>query len=448
MRIALCDYSGHPFQVQLSRELARRGHDLLHLYFSEFQTPRGRLAVRSDDPPSLAIEGVSLGRPFAKYAFLKRRFQEVRIGSRIAERIARFSPDLTIGCNLPLDALARVAGQSRKRGVPFVFWQQDIYSHAIARCLRSRHGALGSLVAAHYRALEGRLARTSDAVVVIAPEFADALEHGFGVDPHCIHSVENWAPLDEITPRAKDNGWSRRHGLTDRDVVLYSGTIGLKHDPTRLLEVARALRDRQRTSVVVVSEGPGASWLAEQAASEGLPDLRVLPFQPFETYPEVLGSADILVSILDGEAGAYSVPSKVLSYLCAGRAVALSAPLENLAARTVLAAGAGVVVPAATPLRLSHEIETLLREPERRASYAAAGRLYAERSFEIAAIADRFAEVLDAALDVHRKRDPGLAGSPSRSGHSAGVDVIGGYRPDGASITTPDYRLTKSPAAV
>jgi hypothetical protein len=41
MRIAVCDYCGHPFQVQLSRQLARRGHDVLHLHSADFVTPKG-----------------------------------------------------------------------------------------------------------------------------------------------------------------------------------------------------------------------------------------------------------------------------------------------------------------------------------------------------------------------------------------------------------------------
>jgi len=30
MRIGIHDFSGHPFQVQLSRELASRGHEVVH----------------------------------------------------------------------------------------------------------------------------------------------------------------------------------------------------------------------------------------------------------------------------------------------------------------------------------------------------------------------------------------------------------------------------------
>jgi hypothetical protein len=36
MRILISDYSGHPFQVQLSRELARRGHGVTHSYSTGF----------------------------------------------------------------------------------------------------------------------------------------------------------------------------------------------------------------------------------------------------------------------------------------------------------------------------------------------------------------------------------------------------------------------------
>ena len=40
MRIVVHDYAGHPNQVYLSRELARRGHQVLHLYAGSFETPR------------------------------------------------------------------------------------------------------------------------------------------------------------------------------------------------------------------------------------------------------------------------------------------------------------------------------------------------------------------------------------------------------------------------
>ena len=43
--------------------------------------------------------------------------------------------------------------------------------------------------------------------------------------------------------------------------------------------------------------------------------LTLLPFQPYADLPDVLGSGDILVVLLEQDAGEFSVPSKTLSYL-------------------------------------------------------------------------------------------------------------------------------------
>ena len=58
----------------------------------------------------------------------------------------------------------------------------------------------------------------------------------------------------------------------------------------------------------------------------------------------MLASADVLVSVLEAEAGHFSVPSKVQSYLCAERAILLAAPHANLAAAIVARENAGLVV--------------------------------------------------------------------------------------------------------
>src|SRR5689334_2623880 len=102
MRIALTDYSGHAFTAQLARALAERGHDVVHLHFAEFQTPKGRLARTNSDPSHLTFEAVSLGEPFAKHNLLRRRFQEAEVGRRLADRVSEFRPDVTLAGNLPL----------------------------------------------------------------------------------------------------------------------------------------------------------------------------------------------------------------------------------------------------------------------------------------------------------------------------------------------------------
>lgn len=394
MRIYVCDYSGHPFQVQLSRELARRGNKVVHSYFSDFQTPRGRLQIEQGDPPGLEISPLTLGKPFKKYGLVERRFQEVRVGKAIARHIAGFQPDVVIGCNLPIDALDKVVGLCSQKKYPFIFWQQDIYSKAIADLLGERLGLAGRMIGRYYKFLEGCAANRSAAVVIIADDFRHTLEREFGVSGKRIHTVENWAPLDEISPRPKANEWARQQGLSDCDVVLYTGTIGLKHDPNLILAVAKALGERPRTRVIVTSEGPYASWLEREAKSIPGQPLRVLPFQAFGSYSDVLGTADVLIAVLERSAGTFSVPSKILSYLCSERPIVLSAPPENLASRIINRANAGYAVAVEDVPSFVGAIKGLLDDPANRTTLGKNGRAFAEDTFNIGKIADRFGSII------------------------------------------------------
>jgi colanic acid biosynthesis glycosyl transferase WcaI len=397
MRILLHDYSGHPFQVQLSRALARRGHEVLHLHAAFFQTPKGRLERAADDPPGFAIEGLELGEPFAKYSFLKRRGQEIAYGRILGERAARFAPDLVLCANTPLDPLARFQAWSAARRLPFIFWLQDIYGVAIDRLLRRRLGPLGAMIGAYYRRLERRVARASQAIVTISEDFRPILE-GWGVPSGRITIIENWAPIDELPALPRSNAWSREHGLEGRIALIYAGTLGQKHDPRLLAELAEHFRADPRVAVVVASEGPAMDWLALRKETAGLDNLHLMGFQPYARLPEMLATGDALLVILDPEAGIYSVPSKLLSYLCAGRPIVAAIPAANLAARLIQREGAGLVVEPSDNAGFAAAAQRLVQNANLRSQFGKNGLDYARRSFNIDRIAERFEAVIAKAI--------------------------------------------------
>ena len=389
MRVVLNDYSGHPFQVQLSRSLARRGHSVLHLHFADFQTPKGNLARQPGDPDGFDVRGLSLDRPFAKHQYLRRALQEVQYGRLVARTALEFQPDVVVGCNNPLDAQAELLRACTRAGVPFVFWLQDVYSIAIAGAMRRKTPLLGGLIGARYSRLEADLLRRSSAVVPIADEFVPIIRN-WGIAAGRCHVVRNWAPLDDIRLCDKQNSWSRERGLGGFKVALYTGTLGLKHDPMLLVELAERLKARPDFLLVVVSEGPGASLIQTEAARRGLNNVRLLPFQDHRAYSEVLGSADVLLSIIEAEAGIFSVPSKVLSYLCAGRPIVLSAPDANQAAATLRISGAGCSVEPGRREKFCDAVCAYLDDEGKRNEHGRNGRAYAERAFDIQVITDRF----------------------------------------------------------
>jgi glycosyltransferase involved in cell wall biosynthesis len=125
-----------------------------------------------------------------------------------------------------------------------------------------------------------------------------------------------------------------------------------------------------------------------------------------------MASGDVLLALLEADAGVFSVPSKVLSYLCAGRPILAAIPGDNLAADVIRRSGGGVLVEPGDGAGLHAKARQLLGDPAVRAQLGSRAREYAEENFHVAAIGDRFEEILDPlsgarqkATDLHEPRE-------------------------------------------
>ena len=94
----------------------------------------------------------------------------------------------------------------------------------------------------------------------------------------------------------------------------------------------------------------------------------------------------------------------MLSYLCAGRPILAAIPAENLAARTIERAGAGLVVPATDEESFLLAAKLLRSDDALRASAGHKARAYAESTFDTDTITDRFQDVIERA--VRRAQTP------------------------------------------
>jgi len=335
-----------------------------------------------------------------KYSFLKRRRYEVAYGRELAALLRKVRPELVISANTPTEPQWALIGEASRMGIPVISWIQDFYSIAVEKLARKKLPVVGTIVGRWYRHLDKKCLRASAGIVAITEDFLPILAQ-FGVAPERVAVVPNWAPLEELPLRPRRNGWSAAHDLEDKFVFLYSGTLAMKHNPDLLLRLARQFRADPLVRIVVVSEGPGAEFLREQRRSLQLENLMLLPYQDFGAMPEVLASADVLVAVLEADAGVFSVPSKVLTYHCAARPILAAMPAENLATRIVDRAGSGVAVPPADVQGFVHAAGRLRADEEFRATLARNARAYAEREFDIGRIADRFETVIQMACD-HR----------------------------------------------
>ena len=216
----------------------------------------------------------------------------------------------------------------------------------------------------------------------------------WGLPADRLHTIENWGPIGELPTLPKDNAWARSHALHDKRCLIYAGTLAMKHNPAFLLQTALHLRHRPDVRVVVLSEGLGADWLREQITRHELDNLVLRGFVPFERMAEVMATADVLMGVLEPDAGVFSVPSKVLAYLCAARPVLLAVPGENLIARIVAEHDAGIVVGPDDEAGFVAAAERLLDDEPLRERLGRNGRCYAEATFDIDKIAGAFERIL------------------------------------------------------
>ncbi|MEA1945801.1 MAG: glycosyltransferase family 4 protein [Thermodesulfobacteriota bacterium] len=393
MRILINDHAGHPFQVQLSRALARRGYEVLHTYCLLVQTPRGALAKKDNDPPGLNIEGISLSKPFNRYGLVTRALQERELGKLLVKQVEQFEPEVVVSANTPLGVQSVLLRKCRNMKIRFVFWVQDLLGVGIKKNVRKKLPIFGDIVGWFYILIEELLLRKSDEVVVITEDFCPIMNKSRVFDSK-VHVIYNWAPLEEVPVLPKSNLWSRKHGLDKKFCLLYSGTLGMKHNPDLLLKLAAKFKKYDDVLVVVVTEGLGADFLKEQKMRNGFDNLVLMPFQPFEDMPMVLASADILLAILEPDAGIYAVPSKVLTSLCAKRSLLLAVPPENLAARIVKNSKSGIVVPPSESEQFVDAAMKLFDDSELRSFLATNGRKYAEETFDIEKITDWFEKII------------------------------------------------------
>ena len=229
--VVINDYAGHPFQIDLSRELASRQVRVDHAYCDTNVTPRADL---SDEVAELQIVGISTGKGFDKYDAKKRLVAEIRYGIASARLLVARRPHVTLNSNVPVISLAIVTAVAKALRIKNVLWLQDFQAGLIAMVLGSKRHPI-------YRAmawLENWCIRAADHVVTISDGF-EREAVAIGRDPKSVTTIPNWAPIDELPMLARDNDWAKAQGLIGRTVYLYSGTLGMKHRPEALLELSR-----------------------------------------------------------------------------------------------------------------------------------------------------------------------------------------------------------------
>lgn len=284
------------------------------------------------------------------------------------------------------------------KGAKLVLWVQDLWPHALAatgfvrspRVLRGVQRFVGWL----YRRMDLVLGQ-SDAFVEAIRPYAGRVPVRYFPNPGEAAAGTGEDAASVVLPRAFN--------------VVFAGNLGRAQSLETIADAAAALQPRRDIRITLFGSGAMANQLALEIERRGLDNLvlggRLAP----EAMPRIYAQADaLLLTLVDDEMIARTIPSKLQSYLAAG--VPIIAATGGEAARIVTAAGAGLVCPPEDAAALAAAIVKLHEmDDARRSAMSATALDYYRAHFEPGRLANDLLDQLRA-----------LTGEQTRAGGDRG----------------------------
>lgn len=369
--------------ADLAEELASAGHEVMVL--TPFPNkPSGNLepGVRRSVYQGVEHDVFRQTRCFHTLAprstLVSRLLENLTFGVSSALRLL-FSrkPDVLFMNTWPIFASGLTALVARLRSIPYIVYVADVYpeSLVVQKRVSGKHWAVGIL-----RAFDRWIVGKASDVFVLSHSARETYISDRKLPGEHVHLLRNWMskPLS-FENREAQQAFRSENGIPpDAFLAVYAGNIGVAAGAEVLVDAFAMLRDQQQSYLLIAGSGAQLDECRRRAEESGNPRIRFHhPWKQEETEA-VLGSADLLLLPTNGVQSLVSVPSKLITYLHAGKAVLASVLDQSETARIIEQAGAGWIVPPNDPAALAQEIRNISALPrtELRAR-ASGGRLYA-----------------------------------------------------------------------
>lgn len=265
---------------------------------------------------------------------------------------------------------------SRLRRAPFILEVRDLWPESIVQLEQLHPGPLLRTL----ERLETMLYRSAAGIVVNTSAFIQHIA-ARGVAPEKIELVYNGIDPSLFRQQPPDDALLRKHGLKDKYLVAYIGTLGLAHGVETLLDAAERLQDQQDLHFLIIGDGAARESLAAQAAQRGLANVTLLGLRPRSEIPGWIASIDLLVVLLRNlQVFTSVIPSKIFEFCAQERPVIVSTPMGEI--RTLIeAADAARSVEPEQPEALAEAILACRSDPQAAAAMASRGRQWVATEF-------------------------------------------------------------------
>ena len=311
------------------------------------------------------------------------------VGATLLGLVSR-RPDVVVAAtDPPVVGLAALL-VSRLRRAPLVYFLWDIHPEVTLAAGIMRPGLV-----TRFTAWANRLSLSRAAAVVTPTMAMGQTAVALGADQSRVHVAPLWEDTDLVAPAPKDNPFSRRHGLVDRFVLMYSGNIGLTQGLEGYVELAARLKDLPGFAFVLVGDGADRPFVEARVRSLGLSSVVFLPYQRRDEMRWSLATADVLFAPNLSGLTRYMLPSKVYTFMASARPfIAAIDPGSDLAA-VIRRLDCGMVVAPDDPDALQRAVRHLHSNADVRAAMGQRGRQAAEDEFSKAVGPIRYRQIVE-----------------------------------------------------
>jgi colanic acid biosynthesis glycosyl transferase WcaI len=354
------DVSAAVLITELATDLSRRGHRVTMVTGAP-NYPHGRVFEGYRNPfySTELLDGVRVVRTWSYISPAKDTLSRLlHYGTYSATAfyggLLAGKPDILVSFSPPLPLGLSACLLSRFWRIPWVLQLEDLYPDAAIAA-----GVLiNKTIINFFLAMEQFLYQRAHHISLISNNFRKILLTK-GVPASKIELIPVWANPEEVQPLPKETDFRRKYGLDGRFVVMYAGNIGLTSCLEDVIDAAEILKHQPGIQFVIVGEGVKKDTLEQEAQTKNLSNILFLPYQPRESFPEMLASADISMVTLNAGAMLSSLPSKIFNIMASARPVISVSPPESELAYIVHKAGCGRNVPPGSPGMLAEIVGEL-----------------------------------------------------------------------------------------
>ncbi len=313
-------------------------------------------------------------------------------GLATAAALTMGRPDIVMGMSPPIflgDAAKLVA---RRWRVPAVFNVQDIFPDVAVDLGALSNQKVISLAKRHEKSLYSRVESVS---VLSEDQAANVRAKMDSAEHHKVEIIHNFADTDRVSVVDRSDGteYRRVNNLVGKQIVMYSGNVGLSQSFDLVEHAAKAFGSRDDVHFVINGEGAARSEVDEWASK--YPNVTVTDFAPRDKVSDVLGSADLHLILLKTGLARSSTPSKLYGILASGRATLASIDVGSEVAITLEKAQAGRSVPPEDPEAFLQALQEMLDLPTELETQGKNGRSYVEHCLTPDAQAERFEDLFE-----------------------------------------------------